>query len=533
MVNSKVVFAFYLEDLSGNNVDEPLLHNVSGFRFSTQYPGGTHTTAAFFLARDVLKRPLLIRVGQKLTVRAGHRIIYFGLIDGLEDIQTGTRVTCVGPWTQYMERRGLDIRWADTDLTRWTTDVDANGAELGTSDTNEGRLRITPKAEAWTTNDQHRLEYIAATGQGVGRVETSWTLTGANWTLRIKEGLAGANVFEKTAAGTGTENNNTAADPSTIYFHLESDANQTPAADGSVHAELTSLTVRSAIHHASRTVASCNVYEVALDILDLMGVDESNISGDTDDLNSTLTVALLPFTTNGFEMFGSILARAASFGDSSQGPIGFGLRSPGHSSDFRPKLFLEKYPVLTDHDYDVTLSDPGVSIRENADAIWNWIIIDYADKEGAPKRVTPDDDANLTDSDSVTKYGRREKIIGIGQVTSAGTAEVQNDQADAILYGRRFLTRHKNPVYSVSRPVRLSRIRTKGGGWIPAAWIEAGKRVRIIDLPNLIGQAGPTGTTFLITRTQYDHDTGIASISLGGAPDSLAVLLAQMQRGIV
>jgi hypothetical protein len=58
---------------------------------------------------------------------------------------------------------------------------------------------------------------------------------------------------------------------------------------------------------------------------------------------------------------------------------------------------------------------------------------------------------------------------------------------------------------------------------IPASQIQAGKRLLITDyLTDLSG----TGLTVLITRTEYEHDSRMYSLSFG-VPDNLAVLLAQ------
>ena len=126
------------------------------------------------------------------------------------------------------------------------------------------------------------------------------------------------------------------------------------------------------------------------------------------------------------------------------------------------------------------------------------------------------------DWDAVDEFGRRVAILDIGL----------GDQTSAVNYGRRYLAKYKDPIYSVTSPLLLTEVRSAKGPLIPASHIQAGERIRILDFPNPDSQETPGGRTFLIVKTEYDHDLGQALISVGGTPDSLAILLAQMEKGI-
>lgn len=515
-----------VKNTSGNPVNDPLFLKMSAFRKSSVYPAGVFAEASFILPRSILSRPTLLDAGFEVTVVNGGMVVYHGWVDGLEDIAgesgEGTLVTCIGDWAKYMERRGLERRWVDADITDrwWRADETSTGYEIGNVQ-RHNVIRITPQNEQWVSGDEYGLDYQTPTGETIKRITCDYDMVeeaGQDWVLGIYNGVS--DLFAITTSSTGSQNVAVATSAAQIFFR--SSGNNTPTKSGDDYGELSNILVYAGRNHASaNTGAVFNVYEMGLDIVDLLGVDETSISADITDLDSSLTLSLVPFVSNGYEAFGSQLARAAGYGDSSQNAIGFGLRPPNYAGDNLPRLFLETYPDLTDYDYETSSDESALSVRMNLDDVWNWIVVEYSDDENEPQRVTPDDDANLKDTTSIADYGQREVVLRIGQ-SDAGTATA---------FGQRFLERHKKPTYAVTRPLRVSRLRAKGGAWVPAMYIHAGKRVRINDLPNRIAQASPTGTTFLITKADYEHETGIATLSIGGVPDDLAILLAQMQEG--
>lgn len=511
----------------GTPVYSPLFDNASRFRKTSQYPAGLYGVATFTLPGDAAAQPSALRAGHEVRVSLWGREIgtlgnvYHGYVISLEPVKRGgvqeTLITCIGAWGWFMERDGLERNWADTRLTTqaWARDDGAAAAEKATDD-RDARIRITPKGVAWTTGQQYVIAYQTPTGELVGKVTCNYDMQeGAQaWELALFNGAA--DEFSITASGTGSQDVDLGTFSCTLYF--EAKANQTPTEDGTYYGEIDSLTVFASRDHASATLGTVNVYEIALDIVDRLAVDVTRISANLAGLDSTLTLSLVPFITKGYESYASILARAASYGTSAKASIGYGLRSPFLAPDDKPRLFLETYPVPTDWDYEITTDECELSLRLNLDDVFNYITVEYKDAEGIVKTITPEDDADLTDATSVAQYGTLVKKLVLPLATAV---KAKN-------FGARFLERHKQPTYAVTQPVEVAQLRAKNGGQVPAALIDAGKRLHFTDLPNLIGQENPTGTTFLITATDYDHDRGIVRLSLGGRPDDLTVWLAQM-----
>ena len=520
-------FSLFVRDLSGSEIRDPLFSKATNFKTSSRYPAGMFGNGSFFLPGVLSKRATQLQVGYEVRALDRGFFAYHGYVKTLEEItqdgRAGTVVTCAGPWDHILEQRGRERHWANDDLNIWKKQNEINGAELATEDRRQ-RLRITPKSESWLTNEVFRLVYDVPTGESFGRLESNYDFVegGNNWTFRM---LQDADTFwSLSSSSTGTQNLNTSGAPASLNLDLIAAANQTGVADGTEYAELSAVMVYAGRDSASATVGNVDIYEIGLDIIDLLGSDTSLISTDEDGLDSSLTLALAPFITNGWEMYASQLSRAAGFGDASQNAIGYGLTAPNLASDDKAKLFTETYPSLTaTPEYELSMSEGNVSVRVNLDNVYNYVVVDYDDVEDWRTRLTPGTQPTLTDAASVAQYGAREKFINIGRGT-AGTA---------LNYGQRFLARHKQPTYAVTQPVRLSRIMHTQGKWIPARHIRAGERVRIVDLPSSISQNSPIGTTFLIMKTDYDHDSGMASLSLGGAPDSLAIYLSQIQKGLV
>jgi hypothetical protein len=151
------------------------------------------------------------------------------------------------------------------------------------------------------------------------------------------------------------------------------------------------------------------------------------------------------------------------------------------------------------------------------DNVANYIKVTYTDSEGIQQELTPADDSALTDTTSVTKYGRRDLIAGLGEATSA----------TALNYGKRILATRKDPRVIVSSPIPIvGYCSDRYGLPVPASEIIAGMRMRIINyLDDVIGTAG-AGFTAIISDVSYDDTTETAMVSFG-LWDDLAVLLAQ------
>src|SRR6056300_1379927 len=106
-----------VKDASGNGVEDPLFLKMSDFRKSSIYPAGLYGAATFTLPRDIIKRPSMLSAGYEVTIVNGGMVIYHGWVDGLDDVSNrgrdGTQVSCVAVWAKYLERRGVERKWAD------------------------------------------------------------------------------------------------------------------------------------------------------------------------------------------------------------------------------------------------------------------------------------------------------------------------------------------------------------------------------------------------------------------------------------
>lgn len=328
-----------------------------------------------------------------------------------------------------------------------------------------------------------------------------------SWQWRLRDTIGGSNLFSVTANGSGSQDITLGTPRQYLELQLVFTGSTTariPPANGSVYGEVSGLKVYS-------ETGNINAYEVTIDAGNLA----TEISTDTTGLDSTATADLAPnFITTGPESLGSIIARAAGFGNASGGVLAYGLLSSQLASDEKPMLFLADWPSIADpleYDLEVSIRTAKVpDIRRDYSSIQNWVIVQYTDAEGREHYLTPDDDASLTDADSVADWGRRESpVLNIGQA----------DQTTALAYGVRYLAAHKDPLISASGPiVAVDYVNHRIGFPIPASEVQAGQRLKIVDIEG--------GIVGVITSTRYQHASREVAITLGFS-DNLAILLAR------
>ena len=527
-----------LTDSDGNRLWEagdvivlPEMANVDQIKYATQYPGGLYGAASFFVYART-ERNLSLATGTEIIIRDGPRIVWEGFADSIDSEEGGARVECIGYWGAYFENRGIDRRWSDNRISRDVMRVtpDSMGSAYHKSvvrNRNNGepnlRIHLSDQSFPWALNDVYSLEYSMPSGETIGRIVTDWDFfepAGQQWGQRIYDYTNSTVPFLKiaTSSGSTTITFSDSRLVQTLNFELISffSGNQTPS--DTVQCDFENLFLYATRSHPSATLGNVSAYEVTLDVMHEL---TSHISTDLDKVSSGLSLSVEPFFTKGWETFSKVIARIAAYGDSSQNSIGFGLRRSELASDNLPVMFLETYPALTDHEYEVTVEDGDVQVRENTDEVWNSISVKYTDAVNAPQVVTPTDDATLENIESIGTYGLREKVISIKDT---------NTQTDAIAYGTRYLARYKDPTWSVTAPIRVKELRTKEGGVIPASQIEAGKRLRVVDLPDR-PNAGTLGVNFVIVGTTYDNEADECALSVGGTPDDLSVYLAQLSIG--
>lgn len=503
-----------VKNLSGNYVLEPRLLWLQDVKLTTFYPGGLYGTATLFVPHAG-RTPLNVRGGFELRLYECLELCWMGVITDLEEVRQsdrgGTMVSAVGHWGGVLGVRTLNKRWADHRITEdvWVFQETTSGADKVTLD-RSNRIRFVPKAVAWGSGDYVACRYTMPTGQTIKRVVMDYQMQEAAqvWALRLRDVIAAANIWSVTSSGSGSQDVTLVTPRQYLELQFVSNAAQTPAADGSILGEIYNIMMYS-------ETGTIDLTEIAKDVR--AGVSELSSN---EHLVATNGYDLAPFVTNYRERLTSILDRATAFGDGSQTPWAVGVRGAHLSSDDKPLLFAEAQPNLASvtPDYEVSLDGAQVSVRRNVGEVWNWVVVQYQDLRGFTQVATPDDDANLKDTDSIAKYGQREMVLDMNF----------SDLAEAKNMARRFLAKYKNPTYAITSPVRVTGyLRKTDGGYVPAALVQAGKTVRVVDfLPDLSG----VGLVLLITSTSYDHATRTVDIGFG-VPDVLG--LAVMRRPVV
>jgi hypothetical protein len=292
----------------------------------------------------------------------------------------------------------------------------------------------------------------------------------------------------------------------------------TLAADGSIYGQVDDAVSGANAFMVYSETGNINALEVAKDLVAI----DSRISSNTDRISSALTAAVEPFFTTGKEALASILQRICSYGDTSYQPIGYAIWGSQETTDGKPQLVVASYPSLSSYDYVIDATDPRleapINIVRDVSSVVNYINVRWTQASGTQNTVTPDDDANLSDSDSISRYGRREpdSDLDIGPGT----------YALAVRAGRAYIANKKYPRPYVSGPIRIfEAIRNQDGGETPVSEIRAGQRVKLVNVADDVLGIDGAGATFIITEIEYDDDTQSASISCG-MPDSLASFLA-------
>lgn len=501
-------------------------------RAGTMYPGG-FGAASLFIKRDPTA-PLPYSGGDMVRLYNGQRVVYEGYIASIGHIigasESGIRINLRGAWGEFMSRT-KEKRWADnrTSADVWaepTSAWDANDktpARVVSIDRADGRIRFTPRNEAFANNQWHRLVHTQPTGQTTKRVKFSYDMQEAAqaWWLFLQNVSDATYILNRTTSGTGTIDSTLVTPCQTMFLGWYSQAAQTPNASGTYYGQIdNAISGATALMVYSET-GNINCLEVFKDVRAMV----PELSSDETLIDTSLTVTIEPFISQGREALGSILARIASYGTSTYGAIGYGIKDGSQSSDGKPILFAEPWPALTDYEYEIAFSDKQLGdsleiVRDYAGII-NWVVVEYQDpSNGSIITVTPDDDANLKDQNSIDTYGERQSPHPLRVGYSSRTA--------AVYYARRLLASRKDPQVYISGSITYrGTINGKFGQKHPVANIIAGERCKIVDFVSDVIDVAGAGLTAVITATEYNDSNG-GSVRLSfGIPDNLAVMLSR------
>ena len=541
-----------LEDPGGD------VSRAYGLQFGSTFPGGLYADCSFYVPRD-LASYWNVRGAKQVVIRNGIKPVYEGKIDILSNqidgADTGTLVQCTGYWGALAMRYAIRKRWADKRITEdvWKVVNGTSGEPKCTID-RQSRIRFTPKAVAWATNNVVAVRYKMPTGQTAKRIKYTYAFAEAAqaWRIDVRRSTDGVTFTQMTNASgetytTGTTTvidddggeplgnvDVTLATPSQyLDLRFYSEADQTPAADGTIYGEFSAITVYG-------ETGTIDAEEITYDVMGLCSEMSSSQGG------SWLSLETLPaidfFIFHDFTTLADILTAAASYGNTSDESIYFQMIASelGEANDGKPVLSNGVYPDLSSADYVIRFGDSNVvsgQIERDYSRITNWLAVKYTDERGEQQTITPDDAGYtaLTDATSVAAYGRRVSNLTSGTymsqefVSQLPTIIGRKGQpftarpstaALALYHGKRHLKRWKDPKWKGSITV-TGYVLGAGGNRIPASEIEAGK---VLDLANYVVDEVLADDTLdnprvIITATSYDNDSETCTIAFGPLDD--------------
>jgi hypothetical protein len=381
------------------------------------------------------------------------------------------------------------------------------------------RIRFTPKGVAWASGDYAAVRYTMPTGETAKRITFNYDFQeGAQaWEIAVRNVGTSTDVVSVTSSATGTTDHTFATPTQSVELRFYSRAAQTPTEDGTYYGEFSNIVVYG-------ETGSINLTEVCKDVGGGTGGRMNGILSTGEHLIGTNSFDLAAggFVADEWATLSDILTQAAAFGDTAS-PVNawaVGVRASDLAADGLPILFSEAYPATTDYDYQISLADcePPFRIGVDYENVFNWIVVGYTDAENFPKYVTPDDDASLKDTTSISDYGQRDYLLNAGRCS----------QANATNLGKRFLAARKDPRYQMSGPIVAKEfVWSKEGVKIPACQVQAGKRVKVVDFVSDVNSIANTGLTFLLSGTHYDDDSRSVSMT-ASVSDSLSLMLARI-----
>ena len=479
-----------------------------GLQFDNQYPGGLYGACSFFIPRNHID-PWQVATGQRLAIFNGMTQVYEGYIIATNPVReagdSSVGITCVGAWDyiglrQYLNRRYVDNRLEDS---VWVWDTSGTAAEK--SDINrETRIRITPKAEAWTTGQYAECYYTCPTGETVKKLTYTWTAAGANFKTIWSDPTNGESIIVSGAGGPTAATYTPATDPSVIAFAYMATANLTPTSDGAYYGQVALLTVYATTHNTGDFADTMTkiAKDIVVEFAAVINQDVTRIATPTNEL-------LLPgFITQDYEAIADILTRASDGGDDDHNRYAFYFLGSEEAvaPNGKPILALQAQPADTTHDYYINYGDAnllGIGLEWSINETYNYIIVRYTDENGRSKYTTPDDDASLKDSASIAAYGQLETVYDVGESTAAR----------ALSAGQSYLAANRNIKWLMTSPAQVCGFIYDGNrNKVPACQIRSGKHLKVT---NFIGDKYDALLNFLISSVSYSDEGQTASISSG------------------
>ena len=529
-------------------IDDPggLLNYATGLNFASGFPGGLYLDCSFYIPRE-LASFWDVRGAQRVVIRNGQKVVFEGKIDNLagnadEGGAEGTEVQCTGYWGALAMRYAIRKRWADKRITEdvWKYQTDTTtytGAEKCTVD-RQNRIRFTPKALAWTNGQFAAVRFTVPTGKTCKRITFDATLDegGQAWGIYVYNVQDSADEYSKIIDGTDSNQDVSISTASqAIELRFTALADQTATADGAIYGEFSNITVYD-------ETGAIDAEEVGYDLIGACSELSTSTIGVAGLSGETLpAIDMLVFDE--FTPIADIAMNVAAYGNTSDESLYFQILASeeAETNDGKPLLAAGVYPDLSSADYVARLSGANVisaSINRDYANIKNWIVVNYTDEKNERQVITPDDAGYtaLTDATSTAAYGRRVDSITSGDVfTESFVASLPtiilpggrpysprpSTAALALYYGKRYLAKWKNPLWTGSITVVGYIHGANGNEKIPACEIVAGKVLDIADYVQ--GEILEDDVTdyprVIITATSYDADSETCVITFGPLDD--------------
>ncbi len=510
----------YIYDRNDNLVNDPLRSTkyANGLRWETMWPKG-YGPLSSQVKRSVTES-WAVKLAHKIVVRDGQRIVYQGRLGNLTGQldQAGEQIAVPAlGWYVVLNERHVHKRWIDNaPVGRLEWPVSDDTQQSFSTDKREDFLhvRLAAYADSRAGTEVYRERYIAPAGTVVRRITFDYEIkTGEGGKVALYNVDTSSEVWSDNNTGgpnpkTGSVDHTFATPPQ--IFELRFSPTIADTYDPNDHVFLDNIKVRCKLDNFASPAYTAG--EIVQDVLYLAG-DE--LSGDYAAIGDPGLV-LDPFVTDNddYETADAIIQRAAAYGDASQRTWGLSVWDSARASDGKPKVVFE-YRDVSDYEYAIRTTDKELTHFQDGEAedeLRNYVIVKYRDAKGITRYRTPDDNANLKDQASIDRYGRREKLLDVGQ----------GDATRADYVGVRYLAYHKEPLRKTEIAVK-GRIRTKGRQWVPVNRVRAGQRVKVVDYRG--------GQVYFLRHTAYDADSQVLRMSPDLPPDDLAMFFAQEKLG--
>lgn len=176
--------------------------------------------------------------------------------------------------------------------------------------------------------------------------------------------------------------------------------------------------------------------------------------------------------------------------------------------------------VLTDHDWEIRLDEPGVTAQFHGPSLQevaNGIVIRFTNlATGKPEVLTPDTDRQLLDESLENVFNQR----GLQSWPEITLSEPTTREA-ALHVGRVALMERRRAKSPGSMSVQ-GHIRDRQGNWQPVWKVRAGDRVAITS------SSSRTDGVRVIQETTYQHDSRTVSLSLDTTARTLPALMNRL-----